>query len=234
LFLEDQIMKTAMKRSMVLAAGIMALWLARAEGAEGVDTNDPRLPPNVGVYMTAEQIHATYSGLGLTIVLQQIQHRPFAGSAILNPVGPDEVEHFVSDLNGMVSVSGAVILPPTALQMSGPVDTIVHGKVGNVTGTFQTEMLSMDLSGTTPFGAVMVRESPTLPSLGNTSITDIGGGNFHIDSFFDVFTELSIDGGQTWIPQSDGPTHVVLCVPEPGCMSLLGLGGLLLVRRRKD
>jgi hypothetical protein len=57
---------------------------------------------------------------------------------------------------------------------------------------------------------------------GQTTITDNGNGTFHIDSFFDVFTELSLDGGNTWIP-SDGTTHVQL-VPEPGSVALLGVG----------
>src|SRR6185369_7648226 len=34
-------------------------------------------------------------------------------------------------------------------------------------------------------------------------------GRYRIESFFDVFTELSIDGGQSWMP-GDGPVRVVL------------------------
>ena len=80
----------------------------------------------------------------------------------------------------------------------------------------------------------MIRESPTLQSTGQTKVTDNGNGTFHVDSFFDVFTELSTDGGQTWIP-SQGPSHVNL-VPEPssivlGALGLLGLG-FMAIRRR--
>ena len=78
---------------------------------------------------------------------------------------------------------------------NGRVQTIAYGKgPGSITGTFQTEMLGMNLIGT---GGVMIRESPSRPSLGQTKITDIGVGLYHIDSFFDVFTELSLDGGAT-------------------------------------
>ena len=35
--------------------------------------------------------------------------------------------------------------------------------------------------------------------LGQISILDIGGGLYEIGGFFDVYTELSVDGGQTWI-----------------------------------
>ncbi len=80
---------------------------------------------------------------------------------------------------------------------------------------FQTEMLQMDISGLP--GGLMIRESPSLPSRGTTSLRvnpndtwDIVVGNpRRIGSFFDVFPELSTDGGQTWIP-ADGPLHLEL------------------------
>ena len=79
----------------------------------------------------------------------------------------------------------------------------------------------------------MIRESPTLQSTGQTKITDIGGGNFHIDSFFDVFTELSVDGGSTWIPSASS-SHVNLTpTPEPATLSFMGLGALALLARRR-
>ncbi len=69
----------------------------------------------------------------------------------------------------------------------------------------ETELLSLDLTGGSPF---MIRESPSRPSVGQTAITPDAGG-YRIDSFFDVFTELSVDGGQTWLP-SDSSLHTQL------------------------
>ncbi|MHC4603590.1 MAG: hypothetical protein ACYS6W_09710 [Planctomycetota bacterium] len=83
----------------------------------------------------------------------------------------------------------------------------------STTGTFATEIVSMSLSGDAGDMPVLIRESPTEQSTGQTDITDIGGGLYHIDSFFDVFTELSVDGGGTWTA-ADGPIRMEL-VPDP-------------------
>ncbi len=65
-----------------------------------------------------------------------------------------------------------------------------------------------------------IRESITQASDGQTSITELGGGLYHIDSFFDVFTELSVDGGSSWIA-SDAPARMDLA-PIPRLVPLVG------------
>jgi hypothetical protein len=44
-----------------------------------------------------------------------------------------------------------------------------------------------------------LRQSPTKPSLGKHTIQSDPRG-YRVSSFFDVFTELSLDNGSTWIP----------------------------------
>jgi len=65
----------------------------------------------------------------------------------------------------------------------------------------ETEILQMDLSGGSLPPLLHLRSipSPTMPSTGLMTLEPIPGG-FHIDSFFDVFTEISLDGGTTWHP----------------------------------
>jgi hypothetical protein len=82
-------------------------------------------------------------------------------------------------------------------------------------------------------GAVEIRIDPTTPSTGQTTITNNGDGTFRIQSFFDVFTDISLDSGATWAP-AVGPAVMALQspTPEPGSLSLIGSGLLLLGARR--
>ena len=118
-----------------------------------------------------------------------------------NPTGRDEhVRARVVVLAASSCESSRILLNSRSSQFpQGLANSsgVVGKYLTDTTGTFQTEMVAMSLTG---FGGIRVRESPSLPSLGQTRITDIGGGMYHIDSFFDVFTELSADGGQGWLP----------------------------------
>jgi len=163
----------------------------------------------------------------------------------------DEVTQFFAEVLGRVNspTLGIVDLP---LFGSGEVTFVAQGKTGQETGTWQTELLSMSLSGqvSTVLGPVNVflRNAPGEQSLGELSVGGIinaensgdlsapppDADGFLMDSFFNVFTEVSLDGAN-WASDKNGagPAHLI---PEPGTYTLLlvGLVGLWpLVRRRR-
>ena len=189
--------------------------------AQGVDTPSADLPPD-GVYVSPQEYHE-YSAAG--IILDDPAHYPFTQGAIRERIGDDELETFDSEFTATEIGLG---LGPITL--TGPVQVLTIGRALSTTGTFDTEMISMSLSANTPLGLLEVREDPGRLTLGITEITDLGGGLYHIDSFFDVFTEMRVGGGP-WMP-SDYSTHMFL-IPEPATLSLLALGGLALLRRKK-
>ncbi len=220
----------------IVAAAVIASVLAFAGSAQAsLITSSANLPP-AGVYLGLD-IHQKYGGPALEFLLTLPAHKPLADHPVERKPGgggeagtpADEIETFDSELTAKleVKVGGVSIGPPQPIFASGSVKTIVFGKIGNTTGEFDTEMLQLNLSGVGPGGPFMIRESPTLASTGKTKIADHSPGLYKIDSFFDVFTELSIDGGATWMPSTTGPGHVELqAVPEP---STILAGGLLLL-----
>jgi hypothetical protein len=152
------------------------------------------------------------------------------------------------DIFTEISINGGASFSPVAAyhapsQLSyTTTDGVDYGtEMKNLSGTLQTAL-----------GPVFIRESPTKLSTGHATIGGGGGGGgYQIDSFFDVFTELSFDGGQSWTPQwgivydnggggtlvvQDAPMRVE-GVPEPGTVTLLIAGALCaagyLWRRKK-
>jgi PEP-CTERM motif len=105
------------------------------------------------------------------------------------------------------------------------------GIVGMTTGSFATKMLSMDMTGTVGghFVEVMLDPSQNTTGMVTISSTPGGPGLYHIDSFFDIFTEISLDHGPfiTQTPGS-GPTLVQLqTVPEPSTWIMLVAAGVM-------
>jgi len=230
----------ATRRSLAVAAMVaMVLGLA-AGGADATmySHTDKVLTPG-GLYQGDTSVL-----FPIGVVVMNVQLIPSAGAPTYNP--PDDGDTIIVnsffDIFAEVSLDGgatfgpmAVTSVPTTVRFTNTGNPDLPPEMG--ASSYDTEMLSLDISGGTFPPGVMIRESPTLASLGYHYTALISGGIDKIVSFFDIFTELSVDGGQTWMPAQglQGPSYMhVVMTPEPATMALLGLGSLVaLIRRRR-
>jgi formylglycine-generating enzyme required for sulfatase activity len=176
-------------------------------------------------YASAQNIDSvtfTIPGTGTNITI-----RNFNLGNLLNPIAPPPTNGTAVYTN-----SGAVadffVSDPSfgrldwfPAQANGPImASISHTSDTGSTSFFDTEMLQLDLSGASAFGPISLRESPTKQSLGRHTIQQTSQG-YLISSFFDVFLELSTDGGVTWIPANQA-LHIQSSQPGSLLMNCAG------------
>jgi hypothetical protein len=228
----------------LVAASVFAkTWTDSAFGKQGepirgVDVNLGKKPAGSSLIRATDEVPGSdtvYLGggegvewdlPGMAIREQGVQFEPFAGvSPVLTPGGDWSLDAEVDiAFELLLQIDDGPASPHTG---SGTMHIVGTAPGGVEPRVFDMEMLSLNLNGllggAQPF---MLRESPTLASTGKTTITQQPGGLYRIDSFFDVFTEMSIDGGATWA-QGVG-------VPEPSALALVAAAcaGLFAVRRR--
>ena len=203
----------ASMRALGLALAVaLAVALPAVEAAAQNTFNRDCLPPGGSTYLG--QFHAKYADGTNVYDLTQPQHTKFANCDPPPPPvpGPCSDHTMGSFVFAQLSKNGA---PPSSVGGAATMRVMVCGNhQTGPTRYYDTEMLQLDLNGGC---ALMVRESPTLQSTGKTAITDLGGGQFKIDSFFDIFTELSTDCGQTWHPSTNAAGN-----PYAGHMEIPG------------
>lgn len=125
------------------------------------------------------------------------------------------------DLSADTGVTFSHFMAPCQLLMR-----VTHSLDSGGVQYFGTEILQMQLQeGSLPPG-VFIRESP-VPSDTSTGLQRIRPvpGGYQIDSFFDIFTELSIDGGATW--QADDNETTVLSAYGPTVLSIVYLNNIV-------
>lgn len=192
------------------------------------------LPP-LAFYGTLTGDHLCYApGGGEDVCIQGAALGGFASPSWIHL--PDDTRINSAE----VGLSGQIIQPGWAQGAVAMVGQIVATEASRSTetGTFETELIQLSLQGGSPLGPIMIRESPTLVSSGRITYSARSGGQFMVDSFFDVFTELSFDGGKVWYPSTESARFELASpIPEPASLALMAVGlafSLALVRRRRS
>jgi hypothetical protein len=190
--------------------------------------------------------------------------QPQSGNGVTFSTSPIAVTLADLDMDGPADVSLLPTLPPpggndvatplvglSADFLIGPAATPVHlnsitdltmrvrntNSADTLLATFDTEITALTLAGNDPtFGSIVLRESPTLQSLGHHTLSQSSEGTaVLVNSFFDVFFEICVGGGV--FSPADAPFRLALSnpVPQPETitMAAVGIMGLgLFVRRR--
>jgi len=207
----------------VLSTLFITFTLASSASADPCVINDPSgtvtLPPEGCPYLTGDEVHEISMGLppGTTIELAPI-HKEFACSK--RAFGPNcdipiipglscempggdlggNVDCFDSTLEFEIWGTGLLSTFHRIIQVGAPsvVDTAPRTP-GDPVQSFDTEMVSLQgqLFGDPDFCVLNITagsDNGLPPSTGHTTITNIGGNNWSVDSFFDVVYEIEFQG----------------------------------------
>jgi hypothetical protein len=205
-------------RSSCLAATVLAVVVA-APGVAGASIiqSTPSLPPEG--YYTAGNICVPL-GPGACIVGASLGN--FTGTVTTFPLTGQATDSSVT-LTAAIYTNNSG-MPGTFLgnlMLGGPIGILYSGRSSDTElGTFTSTLTELDLTGAFNGHTIEVVLSPTTSS-GPTTVESTGG-MYTVSSFFDVFAEISIDGG----PFIPGPMRTFTLTPEPGSISLLALGVL--------
>ncbi|MEA5532430.1 PEP-CTERM sorting domain-containing protein [Crocosphaera sp. XPORK-15E] len=229
-------------RSLIGAVGLSAIaFLGFPESAKAqmCTSSGSSLPPVDCAY--AAQQHLQYpNGIDFSNPFHsRFRDIKFTGDEPMN-IGDMQTEMFNSDVDMVVTLPDGRKLDlkgiPAAVTTKITLINIETLNDGLVKKTFDNEMLQLDLLGL-PDG-LMFREDPDTASTGMTMVTELANGKFEIMSFFDIYGQISLDGGQNWIdPIAPGRVDAVdlPSVPEPSTtlgLLLFGLGSVAGLKRK--
>ena len=214
------------------AVAITAVCLLIAAGAAGgVVVDNDLFPAGGGRYSTDDT--ADFALYACEIISMELSSSP--GAISLSPPGPGESFAVDSFFDITVEMFFAGHDEVDSFFDVQTVLWVANGGGGGGGGaggcTLEIEMISMVLSGEFDDGtAFTLQESPSLASTGVHIIESRPDGRWEVDSFFDIFFDLTVGGGP--VVAASGPQRMTL-VPEPATMSLLGIGGIAALIRRK-
>ena len=210
---------------MCLIAGLGATGAARA----GVITNSPTLPL-LGIPYGSPTGAGCFAAVGVCVTPGTLTRTALVSSQF-NLSGQD----IVTDATFTAKLTTLGNAPLGSIALSGTVEEEVLGRTTSTeTGSWTTDLTALSLSGPAFGHTLTVMLDPSNTSSGTTSIEPyVGDGTpkFEVNSFFDVFLDLSLDSTPP-LSTSIGPIFVVAGVPEPASLSLLALPMLALLLAR--
>ena len=215
----------------VLAAGIALAWALAGSAQASVITPTASLP------LLGIPYESPGAGAGCFVLAGAcVNPGPFVQTSVVSDMFDMTGQEIVADVTydatltppGLNTIIGSVML-------TGTVEYTVEGRTSNSeTGTFAVDLTGLTLSGPLSLPGSPMLDGRTLTvgldaSNSSTGMTTIApdGGAFRIDSFFDVFTDISLDLPPINPSASVGPILLV-AVPEPStwAMMLIGFAGL--------
>jgi hypothetical protein len=172
------------------------------------------LPPTNGMYVSPAMWHQAYAN---GIIISNLAHRIFTGSIPPPPPGVPASHTFGSTVEFEISINGGLTFAPVTVP--GAMVTVALSSNSTVGGyaVYTNVMTSLTISGGGLPSGVIIRQNPGTNSPGQTRIQTIPGG-YMVSSFFDIFTQLSTDGGLTWQSATNGPIHMEL-KPDPALVT---------------
>ncbi|HEY2951519.1 MAG TPA: hypothetical protein VGK40_02995, partial [Verrucomicrobiae bacterium] len=185
-----------------------------SRGLENFSTTG-NLTPDNGAYVSAPGAPPIFYANNL--MTRDYLHYLLVLHPPLPPLGSNIVYTSPGRVDFCVSVDGGQTFTP---QRANATTRVRMTHTGDAQGPypqpwkfFDTEMLQLDISGGNLPGGLMIRVSPTRPSRGQATVQQVDGG-YRLSSFFDLWTDVSIDGGATWAPAVN-PQRVSLDARAP-------------------
>jgi hypothetical protein len=228
-------------RSNIFAAGVALAGALPGSAQASVITPTASLPL-VGVPYVSPG-----AGAGcFTVVTACVNPGPFIQTSVVSDmfsVAGQEIMANVTYDATLTPVGGTTIIGSVAL--TGTVDETVLGRTSNgETGSFTVDITGLTLSGPLSLPSEPLLNGKTLTVDLNTSDTSSGtttitpdGSEFRINSFFDVFADITLDLSPLPSPSTSVGPILLIAVPEPStwAMMLIGFAGLAFaaIRRAK-
>jgi PEP-CTERM motif len=231
-----QFLRSKQARFGFLATGV-ALSGALAGSAQSAVVTPTASLPLIGVPYVSPG-----AGAGcFTVATACVNPGPFIQTSIVSDTFSGGNQDIVANVTydaTLTPVGGTTIIGSVAL--TGTIDETVLGRTSNTeTGSFTVDLTALTLSGPLSLPSVPLLDGRTLmvgldtsnPSDTSSGTTTVAadGPAFRINSFFDVFADITLDLPPPFTSPSTSVGPILLvAVPEPStwAMALLGFAGL--------